>query len=227
MAGAKAAAATPAKAAVRPAVAPAAEPAAGQAVGSAVKPAAAAAAAVAAADDKTHMIHAPAAPAAAGSAATPATAKPAAVEVAAAARPAAPTAPTAPSLPVVAPVAVDKPAARPASVTALAKLDANACAQAETQLKDDAWALGALGNRALCLIDQQKYPEAKNRIDQLAAFSPEDWRVELGRGALAAQKGDASQAEISYRNAAQLAPDEATRTAIKQMLAKLAGPAVN
>jgi hypothetical protein len=242
MAGAKAAAVNPANATVRPAIAPAAEPAVAravvQAVGSAVKPAApaaaaapaaVAAAAVTAAEDEAHMIHAPAAPAAApaGSAAKPATAKPAAVEVAAAARPTAPTAPTAPSLPVVAPVAVDKPAARPASVTALAKLDANACAQAETQLKDDAWALGALGNRALCLIDQQKYPEAKNRIDQLAAFSPVDWRVELGRGALAAQKGDASQAEISYRNAAQLAPDEATRTAIKQMLAKLAGPAVN
>jgi Flp pilus assembly protein TadD len=141
----------------------------------------------------------------------------AAVQVAAAPKVAGPT-------PPVAPVVQRKSAT---TMATLAKLDTNSCAEAETQLKNDAWALGALGNHALCLIDQQKFPEAKNRIDQLAAFSPEDWRVEAGRAALAAQKGDASQAEIGYRNAAQLAPDEATRTAIMQMVAKLMGPAIN
>jgi hypothetical protein len=131
-----------------------------------------------------------------------------------AARTAGPTPPT----PPVAPTRAS------ATMATIAKLDTAACASAEAQLAKDSWSLPALGNRALCLIDQQKYPEAKNRLDQLAAFSPEDWRVELGRAALAAQKGDASAAEIGYRNAAQLAPDEATRAAIKQMLVKLTGP---
>jgi hypothetical protein len=159
-------------------------------------------------------------------------AKPVAVQVAAVPKAVAPTAPVRPTAPVVAPAATGKVIAKAAASTGpdigtaagVARLDANACAGAEAQLAKDAWSLPALGNHALCLIDQQKLPEAKNRLDQLAAFSPEDWRVELGRGALAEKQGDASQAEIGYRNAAQLAPDEATRTAILQMLAKLAGP---
>ncbi len=131
-----------------------------------------------------------------------------------------PTAPLAPPGPLAPQKAV-------ASLAGVAKLDADACAGAEEQLAKDAWSLPALGNRALCLIDQQKFPEAKNRLDQLAAFSPEDWRVDLGRAALATQQGNASQAEIGYRNAAQLAPDEATRSAILQMVTKLMGPAIN
>lgn len=131
-----------------------------------------------------------------------------------AARAAPPAAPTPPTPPVRAVV----------SMTGLAKLDANACAGAEAQLASDAWSLSALGNRALCLIDQQRFPEAKSRIDQLAAFSPEDWRVNLGRAALAEHEGDASRAEIGYRNAAQLAPDSDTRKAIKELLARQAGP---
>lgn len=119
-----------------------------------------------------------------------------------------------------------KPDATPASVkgpgiASLLKLDAKACTEAEALLAKDAWSLPALGSHALCLIDQQKWVEAKNRLDQLAAFNPEDWRVALGRAAIAEHNLDASGAEIGYRNALGLAPDEATRNAITQRIAQM------
>ncbi len=74
--------------------------------------------------------------------------------------------------------------------------------------------MAALGDHALCLLDQGKTKEAANRIEQLAAFAPEDWRIALARAVLADEKGDASAAEIGYRTAAMLAPDENVRAAI-------------
>jgi len=104
--------------------------------------------------------------------------------------------------------------ASPGPATKLARIDAARCSTAETELKKDAWALGALGDHALCLIDAKKLPEAANRIDQLAAFAPEDWRVALGRAFLDQEKGTASSAIVGYRNAAMQAPDADVRAAI-------------
>jgi hypothetical protein len=97
---------------------------------------------------------------------------------------------------------------------ALAGLNAQRCAIAVGDLENDPWSIEALGNHALCLLDQGKSKEASNRLDQLAAFAPEDWRVSLGRAILAAEKGDASNAEVGYRTAAQLAPDDLIRAGI-------------
>ncbi|MBI1361466.1 MAG: hypothetical protein GC155_14405 [Alphaproteobacteria bacterium] len=119
------------------------------------------------------------------------------------------------------------PEVKSTSLASIAKLDAAACASASAQLEKDAWSLLALGDNALCLIDEKKFSEARKSLDQLAAFSPEDWRVSLGRAALSDLGGDASNAEIGYRNAAMLAPDQATRDAINGELAKLVGPAIN
>jgi hypothetical protein len=122
------------------------------------------------------------------------------------------------------PQPAQKPVAPPPAprvlAAALAGIDAARCKVASEEVEKDPWALAALGDHALCLIDAGKANEGKNRIDQLAAFAPEDWRVSLGRAALDAAKGDASNAEIGYRAAAQLAPNADIRAAITAKLEK-------
>jgi hypothetical protein len=113
-----------------------------------------------------------------------------------------------------APAAPTRPANQPPSAASLAKLDTARCAEAAIDLKKDPWSVPALGDHALCLLDMGSSTEANSRLDQLAAFAPEDWRVALGRAVLAQQKGDASNAEIGYRAAAMLAPDPEVRAAI-------------
>ena len=113
-----------------------------------------------------------------------------------------------------------KPPAPKTAIAALAGIDAARCQTASGEIAKDPWTLAALGDHALCLFDAGKTLEAKNRLDQLAAFSPEDWRVALGRAALDAAAGDASKAEIGYRTAAQLAPNDSIRAAITASLEK-------
>jgi Flp pilus assembly protein TadD len=103
------------------------------------------------------------------------------------------------------------------------KLDTARCAEAAVDLKKDPWSVPALGDHALCLIDMGSSNEANTKLDQLAAFAPEDWRVALGRAELARQKGDASNAEIGYRAAAMLAPDAEIRAAIAAKYPQPAG----
>lgn len=112
---------------------------------------------------------------------------------------------------------------RPASLAKLVKLDTARCADAAIELKKDQWSIPALGDHALCLIDMGSMNEAAARLEQLAAFAPEDWRVALGRAVLAQQKGDASNAEIGYRAAAMLAPDADMRAAIAAKYSQPAG----
>jgi hypothetical protein len=100
------------------------------------------------------------------------------------------------------------------STAGLAGIDQARCNAAVADLAKDPWQVAALGDHALCLLDQGKSKEASNRIEQLAAFAPEDWRIALGRAVLAAEKGDASAAEVGYRTAAMLAPDDHVRAAI-------------
>ena len=122
--------------------------------------------------------------------------------------------------PVSAPGKVADPLASPAR---LARLDTDRCAEAAIELKKDPWSVAALGDHALCLIDMGSSAEANTKLDQLAAFAPEDWRVALGRAALSQQKGDASNAEIGFRAAAMLAPDAEIRAAITAKYAPPAG----
>jgi hypothetical protein len=115
------------------------------------------------------------------------------------------------------------PTDQPVSPAKLAKLDTKRCADAAVELKKDPWSIPALGDHALCLLDIGSSTEASAKLDQLAAFAPEDWRVALGRAALAQQNGDVSNAEIGYRTAAMLAPDADIRSAITARYAKPAG----
>jgi hypothetical protein len=126
-------------------------------------------------------------------------------------------------LPVPAHVAAPPPKDRPVSLAKLVKLDTARCAEAAVELNKDPWSVPALGDHALCLIDMGSSNEANGKLDQLAAFAPEDWRVALGRAELARQKGDASNAEIGYRAAAMLAPDAEIRAAIAAKYPQPAG----
>jgi hypothetical protein len=99
-------------------------------------------------------------------------------------------------------------------VASLVKIDAARCTAAAGEVAKDPWAVKALGDHALCMLDAGKIKEAQASLDQLAAFAPDDWRVALGRAALDQEKGDASKAEAGYRAAAKLAPDDGVRAAI-------------
>jgi hypothetical protein len=130
----------------------------------------------------------------------------------------APAEPAAAANPVAAP-AKDQPV----SLAKLAKLNTARCAEAAVEVKKDPWSVPALGDHALCLLDMASSSDANTKLDQLAAFAPEDWRVALGRAVLAQQKGDMSNAEIGYRAAAMLAPDADIRAAIAAKYSQPAG----
>lgn len=109
--------------------------------------------------------------------------------------------------------AVSKPSSA-VSIASLAGISAVRCTTAAAELEKDAWALSAMGDHALCLLDGDKPDEAKNRLDQLAAITPQDWRVALGRAALAEKSGDAVKAQAGYVSASLAAPTDAIRAAI-------------
>ncbi len=124
-----------------------------------------------------------------------------------------------PAAPAPAPVAIAAAApapAAPTTATAMAGIDAARCSTAADELAKDAWALAAMGDHALCLIDAGKLDEAKNRIDQLAAITPQDWRVALGRAKLAEKAGDTETAQVDFVSASLAAPDDAVRETITE-----------
>jgi hypothetical protein len=112
---------------------------------------------------------------------------------------------------------VEAPPSKPSngiSIAALAGISAVRCTTAAAELAKDAWALPAMGDHALCLLDADKQDEAKNRLDQLAAITPQDWRVALGRAALAEKSGYAVKAQAGYVSASLVAPTDTIRAAI-------------
>jgi hypothetical protein len=118
------------------------------------------------------------------------------------------------------------PAAGP--VATLAGIDAARCAAAKDELAKDSWALGAMGDVALCLIDADKPDEARARLDQLGAITPQDWRVSLGRAVL---ETDAAIANGLFLAASLGAPNDTVRSTIitrikpETFIATAAGPA--
>jgi hypothetical protein len=114
------------------------------------------------------------------------------------------------------------PAAPAAALTtaSIAGIDAARCTAATEELAKDSWALGAMGDVALCLIDQGKADEARARLDQLGAITPQDWRVSLGRAVLASQGGDTKAANDLFLAASRGAPNEGARRALVSRIVK-------
>jgi hypothetical protein len=125
------------------------------------------------------------------------------------------------SHPGAAPLAQPKPAAA-ISTASLAGIDAARCTSAASELAKDAWALAAMGDHALCLLDTGKTDEAKNRLDQLAAITPQDWRVALGRAVLEEKSGDSVKAQASYVAASLAAPSDKIRANIAAKISPVA-----
>lgn len=96
----------------------------------------------------------------------------------------------------------------------IAGIDAARCTTATDELAKDSWALGAMGDVALCLIDQGNSNEARARLDQLGAITPQDWRVSLGRAVLASDGGDTKAANDLFLAASLGAPNDAARVAL-------------
>ncbi len=97
----------------------------------------------------------------------------------------------------------------------LAGIDAARCSAAEAELKKDAWALGAMGDQALCLLDAGKYDEGKAKLDQLAAITPLDWRVALGLAVLQDHRGEKDLAKDAWLAAVDRAPTDTIRAALR------------
>lgn len=114
--------------------------------------------------------------------------------------------------------AATPPVAAPKTAASMAGIDAARCTTAADELAKDAWALAAMGDHALCLIDAGKLDEAKNRLDQLAAITPQDWRVALGRAALAEKAGDTEVAQLDFVSASLAAPNDDARAAIAEQV---------
>lgn len=106
------------------------------------------------------------------------------------------------------------PPAHTLATASIAGIDAARCVAAVDELAKDSWALAAMGDLALCLLDEGKTDEARARLDQLGAITPQDWRVSLGRAVLASQTGDVTTANDLFLAASLGAPDDAARTAI-------------
>jgi hypothetical protein len=121
-----------------------------------------------------------------------------------------------PPAPAPAPTPDVTPASAPAPTHAasLAGIDAARCAAASDELAKDSWALGAMGDVALCLIDQGKQDEARVKLDQLGAITPQDWRVSLGRAVLASDAGETADANALFLAASLGAPNDELRQAI-------------
>lgn len=120
----------------------------------------------------------------------------------------------APSASTPAPEVTPVPAPAPLRTASLAGIDAARCAAASDELAKDSWALGAMGDVALCLIDQGKLDEARAKLDQLGAITPQDWRVSLGRAVLASDAGEAASANELFLAASRGAPNDDLRQAI-------------
>ncbi len=75
-----------------------------------------------------------------------------------------------------------------------------------------------MGDHALCLLDAGKLDEAKSRIDQLAAITPIDWRVALGRAVLDEKSGKAEKAQAGFVSASLAAPNDTIRAAITERI---------
>jgi len=117
--------------------------------------------------------------------------------------------------------AAPAPAIAPAAAlqtASIAGIDAARCATSAEDLAKDAWALAAMGDHALCLVDAGKLDEAKNRLDQLAAITPLDWRVALGRAMLAEKAGDTKTAQAAFVSASLAAPNDKIRVAISERI---------
>ncbi|MEZ6031445.1 MAG: hypothetical protein R3C46_17095, partial [Hyphomonadaceae bacterium] len=121
-------------------------------------------------------------------------------------------APTPPAPPKPEVIAAPAPVGLPTA--SLAGIDAARCETAAEELAKDNWALAAMGDHALCLIDQDKLDEARAKLDQLGAITPQDWRVSLGRAVLADKTDDTAEANANFLAASLGAPNDALRAAI-------------
>jgi hypothetical protein len=128
-------------------------------------------------------------------------------------------APPAPPAPTPAPEVTPVPAPAPLRTASLAGIDAARCKAASDELAKDSWALGAMGDVALCLIDQGKPDEARVKLDQLGAITPQDWRVSLGRAVLASDAGETASANALFLAASLGAPNDDLRSAITARIA--------
>ena len=123
-------------------------------------------------------------------------------------------APPAAPAPITPPEVAATPLPAPLHTASLAGIDAARCTAAADELAKDSWALGAMGDVALCLIDQGKLDEARVKLDQLGAITPQDWRVSLGRAVLASDAGDTAGANELFIAASLGASSDDLRNAI-------------
>jgi len=101
------------------------------------------------------------------------------------------------------------------------KFGAAECAIAETRLKADAWALGAMVDIGFCEAIRGDLAAAEGVFDRLLAYTPDNYEALVGRALIAARKGDRAEAEGRFQEALNALPPIAESDRIVAAMARL------
>ncbi len=100
------------------------------------------------------------------------------------------------------------------------KITPSYCIQAEQLLKEDAWNLEAVADRALCMVADGKQDQAKISVDQIQSFSPDNWKAALVEGEILRLQGNISQSKIQFSYAMQYVETPETKNTIANWAAR-------
>ncbi|MEM6625546.1 MAG: hypothetical protein AAF719_02480, partial [Pseudomonadota bacterium] len=107
-------------------------------------------------------------------------------------------------------------AAAPPNLLAAAGLSQADCKSAYAAIEDDPWNLAKLGDSGICRAAEGDDAASRVELEQLAAFSPDDWRAPYGLAEIARREGDAPAALNRYDLAMALAEAPSIKEAISQ-----------
>lgn len=109
---------------------------------------------------------------------------------------------------------------REQSETILRKtFDSETCTRARAILKDDAWALGAMGTIGFCLGAAGNFEEAETVFRRLNKQEPQNYEALLGRALIAAITGEKSIALKYFNDALETNPPDYVSDRINKTLA--------
>ena len=110
---------------------------------------------------------------------------------------------------------------RPVSLMQAIGLTQVTCIDAQSAVTMDAWNLDALGTHALCKAALGDKATVRQALEQLEAFSPEDWRGNTANAELKFANGERALGEAIYRQAIANCADSRTRYGLEKRLSYL------
>lgn len=101
------------------------------------------------------------------------------------------------------------------------RFDGPTCAQAETRLKADAWALDAMVDLGFCRAAAGKLDEADGVFARLLDYTPDNYEALVGRALVAARRGRKDEAQRLFQSALNALPPIAESDRIVEAMARL------